>query len=200
VESNANQTAELSEEVVRAAEGGVDAINQTIEVINLIKTFSADAVAVISRLGERIHEIGKILSVIDDVSEQTNLLALNAAIIAAQAGEHGKGFAVVADEIKDLAERSASSTKEIADIIKAVQRESRNAVEAVQRSSSAVDDGVRVSHQAEDSLKRISESARRSTGMVREIARAAVEQTRGSKQVTDAINVVATTVQQVASA
>ena len=120
VENNANETAQLSEEVVWAAEGGVDAINQTIEVINLIKTYSADGVTVISRLGERISEIGKILSVIDDVSEQTNLLALNAAIIAAQAGEHGKGFAVVADVIKDLAERSATSTKEIADIIKAV--------------------------------------------------------------------------------
>ena len=36
--------------------------------------------------------------------------------------------------------------------------------------------------------------------MVREIARATVEQTKGSKQVTDAINVVATTVQQVATA
>ncbi|MCH9683890.1 MAG: chemotaxis protein, partial [Deltaproteobacteria bacterium] len=169
VENNANETAQLSEEVVWAAEGGVDAINQTIEVINMIKNSAADAVSVISRLGGRIDEIGTILSVIDDVSEQTNLLALNAAIIAAQAGEHGKGFAVVADEIKDLAERSATSTKEIAEIIKAVQRESRNAVQAVQRSSKSVDDGVRVSHQAEDALKRISDAARRSTQMVREI-------------------------------
>jgi methyl-accepting chemotaxis protein len=200
VENNANETAQLSEEVVWAAEGGVDAINQTMEVINLIKQSAADAVAVISRLGGRIDQIGKILSVIDDVSEQTNLLALNAAIIAAQAGEHGKGFAVVADEIKDLAERSATSTKEIAEIIKSVQRESKNAVQAVQRSSKSVDDGVRVSHQAEDALKRISDAARRSTQMVREIARATVEQTKGSKQVTDAINVVATTVQQVATA
>ena len=142
VENNANETAQLSEEVVWAAEGGVDAINQTIEVINLIKNYSADAVEVIKRLGARIRQIGKILSVIDDVAEQTNLLALNAAIIAAQAGEHGKGFAVVADEIKDLAERSGTSTKEIADIIKAVQRESANAVDAVERSSKSVDDGV----------------------------------------------------------
>lgn len=200
VENNANETAQLSEEVVWAAEGGVDAINQTIEVINMIKLSSADAVSVIASLGGRIEEIGKILSVIDDVSEQTNLLALNAAIIAAQAGEHGKGFAVVADEIKDLAERSATSTKEIAEIIKSVQRESRNAVLVVQRSSKSVDDGVRVSHQAEDALKRISDAARRATQMVREIARATVEQTKGSKQVTDAINVVATTVQQVATA
>src|SRR5690606_10210487 len=118
VENNANETAQLSEEVVWAAEGGVDAINQTIQVITLIKKSAQDAVSVIARLGERIGEIGKILSVIDDVSEQTNLLALNAAIIAAQAGEHGKGFAVVADEIKDLAARSGQSTKEIADIIK----------------------------------------------------------------------------------
>src|SRR5215468_10105950 len=152
VETNANETSRLSEEVTRAAGLGVEAINQTIAGINRIKDSSEEAVRVIAALNAKIGEIGKILEVIDDVAEQTNLLALNAAIIAAQAGEHGKGFAVVADEIKDPAERSASSTKEIADLIKSVQRESQNAISAVERGARSVEEGVQVSKQAKDAL------------------------------------------------
>ena len=200
VQSNANETAKLSEEVTRAADLGVDAINQTIQGIQRIKTSTTDATKVMDALGTKIGEIDKILQVIDDVAEQTNLLALNAAIIAAQAGEHGKGFAVVADEIKDLAERSTASTKEIADLIKAVQVQTKAATAAVEGGSVSVDEGVRVSNQAEDALRRIRESAEKSRLMVRDIARATVEQTRGSKQVTDAINRIAETVQSVASA
>src|SRR5207247_2827766 len=123
-----------------------DAINQTIEGINKIKAASEEAVRVIANLGVKIGEIGKILTVIDDVAEQTNLLALNAAIIAAQAGDHGKGFAVVADEIKDLAERASASTKDIGELIKSVQAESRNAIDAVERGAKSVDEGGKVSH------------------------------------------------------
>jgi methyl-accepting chemotaxis protein len=155
---------------------------------------------VISNLGSRIDAIGQILNVIDEVAEQTNLLALNAAIIAAQAGEHGKGFAVVAEQIKDLAERSGASTKEIADLIKTIQSESRNAIQAVERGAQNVDRGVQVSNEAERALKKILESSEKSTDMVRAIARATVEQAKGSKQVTDSIGRIAETVQQIAAA
>ena len=200
VQSNANETARLSEEVASDAEIGADSIIKIIDEINRIKSSSLEAVSTISSLGDRIEAIGDILNVIDDVAEQTNLLALNAAIIAAQAGEHGKGFAVVADEIKDLAERAGASTKEIADLIKTIQEETKNAIHAVERGASTVDRGVTVSAEAEHALKKILESSKQSTAMVRGIARATVEQAAGSKQVTDAIGRIAETVQQIAAA
>jgi methyl-accepting chemotaxis protein len=200
VETNANETSKLSETVTSDAEIGVNAIKQTIQGIDRIKESSRVAADVIGNLGQKINEIGNILSVIDDVAEQTNLLALNAAIIAAQAGEHGRGFAVVADEIKALAERTGASTKEIAELIKSIQSESRNAISVMSRGVEDVEDGVRLGHNAEDALRNIVDSAKRSTLMIQNIAQATVEQARGSKQVTNAISRIAETVQQIALA
>jgi methyl-accepting chemotaxis protein len=200
VETNANETAKLSEQAQRDAEMGAEALSRTLAGIHKIKDSSKEAASVIEALGRKIGTVGNILNVIDDVAEQTNLLALNAAILAAQSGEHGKGFAVVADEIKDLAERTGASTKEISELIRSVQDESKNAVTAMERGVKNVEEGVRLGQEAESALKKIQESSQKSTQMVKAIARATVEQARGSKQVTMAINRIAETVQQIALA
>lgn len=200
VETNANETARLSEQVSQDAATGVEALQNTLTGIAKIKESSQVASGVIESLGKRTSEIGNILNVIDDVAEQTNLLALNAAIIAAQAGEHGKGFAVVAEEIKDLAERTGDSTKEIAELIGAVQEESRNAVVAMNQGVRNVEAGVQLGREAEDALRKIFESANKSTLMVKAIARATVEQARGSRAVTGSIQRIAETVQQISKA
>jgi len=200
VGSNANETAKLSEQAQRDAEQGAQAISRTLAGIDKIKDSSREAAAVIQSLGMKIDVVGNILNVIDDVAEQTNLLALNAAILAAQSGEHGKGFAVVADEIKELAERTGASTKEISELIRAVQDESQNAVAAMQRGVKNVEEGVRLGQDAETALKKIQASSQKSTQMVKAIASATVEQARGSKQLTAAIGKIAQTVQQIAAA
>ncbi len=200
VEMNANETAKLSEQATRDAELGTEALGRTLAGIDKIKASSREAAAVIEALGRKIGTVGSILGVIDEVAEQTNLLALNAAILAAQSGEHGKGFAVVADEIKDLAERTGASTKEIGELIRSVQDESKNAVQAMERGVKAVEEGVRLGQEAEGALRKIQDSSRQSTQMVKAIARATVEQSRGSKQVTMATTRIAETVQQIAAA
>jgi methyl-accepting chemotaxis protein len=200
VETNANETARLSEQAQRDAEMGAEALVRTLGGIDKIKESSKEAAQVIEALGKKIGAIGNILDVIDDVAEQTNLLALNAAILAAQSGEHGKGFAVVADEIKDLAERTGSSTKEIGGLIRAVQEQSKAAVAAMDRGVRNVEEGVRLGQETETALKKIEQSSHQSTQMVRAIARATIEQARGSKQVTASINRIAETVQQIATA
>ncbi|HTN53176.1 MAG TPA: methyl-accepting chemotaxis protein [Anaeromyxobacter sp.] len=200
VETNANETAKLSEQAQRDAESGAEALSRTLAGIDKIKESSKEAAQVIEALGKKIAAIGNILNVIDDVAEQTNLLALNAAILAAQSGEHGKGFAVVADEIKDLAERTGASTKEISELIRGVQESSKLAVTAMDRGVRNVEEGVRLGQETETALKKIQESSQKSTHMVKAIARATIEQARGSKQVTMAINRIAETVQQIATA
>jgi methyl-accepting chemotaxis protein len=197
VETNANETARLSEQVSAEAASGVQSLQKTLAGIDRIRESSELAARVIEGLGRRVGEVVAILDVIDEVAEQTNLLALNAAIIAAQAGEQGKGFAVVADEIKELAERTGVSTREISELIARVQDESRNAVEAVEQGVRHVQEGVELGREAETALKRISASANRSTLMVKAIARATVEQARGSRGVTSAVQRIADTVQSV---
>ncbi|MCP3101192.1 methyl-accepting chemotaxis protein [Myxococcus sp. K15C18031901] len=200
VEANAKETARLSEQVFDDAQTGVEALRKTLTGIDRIKETSRAAADVIDSLGRRISEIGNILNVIDDVAEQTNLLALNAAIIAAQAGDHGKGFAVVAEEIKDLAERTGASTKEIAELIRSIQDESRNAVVVMNQGARNVDEGVQLGREAEGALRKINDSTQKSTQMVKAIARATVEQARGSKQVTASIHRISETVQQISKA
>jgi len=200
VEKSAMDTAAISEEVRRDAETGKEAVVATIAGIREIKRSSGITYEVINTLSERAADIGTILSVIDEVAEQTNLLALNAAISAAQAGERGKGFAVVADEIKELAERTSSSTREIAQVIKGVQDETRRAVDAISQAEKSIAGGELLSQRSGEALNKIVTGVNRATEQIDGIARATEEQARGSQMIRDAIEKVLEMVGQIAMA
>jgi methyl-accepting chemotaxis protein len=200
VEKNTLDTARLSEEAMKDAEEGVASVEKTIEGINKIYEISVESAKVISSLGDKAQEIGNILNVIDDVAEETNLLALNAAIIAAQAGEHGRGFAVVADEIKDLAERTAASTKEIAQLIRTVQEESQRSVKTVNLGMKTVEEGVLLAQRAGETLKKIYQSSQTTKMMSNEIAKATSEQVKGNRMITDSIEKMVTMIEEISKA
>ena len=200
VQSNALETADISRQVMKDAHEGKSSVDATIAGMNEIRRSSGITAEVIGNLTQRAGDIGVILSVIDDVAEQTNLLALNAAIIAAQAGEHGKGFAVVADEIKELAERTSSSTREITTLIKGVQEETRRAVSAITQVEQSITTGEQLSESSGKALVKIVEGVRKANSQVAEIARAAVEQAKGSLMIREAMEKVSEMVEQIARA
>jgi methyl-accepting chemotaxis protein len=200
IEENAEKTNSLSEEAAQDAQQGKEAVAATIEGIMAVRETVEKAGRVIQDLGNQSSEIGKILTVIDEIADQTSLLALNAAIIAAQAGEHGRGFAVVADEIRELAERTAVSTRDISAIIGRLQTGTRDAVTAMAAGTERVHKEVERSKLAGNALEKIRVSTSKSSEQVRSIVRATKEQARGSKQITNSINQVASMLGQIASA
>jgi methyl-accepting chemotaxis protein len=199
VESRTADSNQLSHRVAANADEGMKAVQSTIEGMNRIRSSVVEAGEAIAQLGRRSQDIGGILNVIDEVAEQTNLLALNAAIIAAQAGEHGKGFAVVADEIRGLAERTASSTREIGSLIESFRQEAGRARQCMEDGSRQVQDGSALAESAGAALTKILDSSRESSRMAGEIAQTTQEQVQGTQIVVEAVGRVREMVTQLSA-
>ncbi|CED56682.1 methyl-accepting chemotaxis protein [Aliivibrio wodanis] len=122
--SSAHSVAETALDTANTTEATNGKANQAITIVEsasqnisqMIEDFEIANKHIID-LCKEAENIGQVTTVIGDIAAQTNLLALNAAIEAARAGEQGRGFAVVADEVRALAARTASSTKEINDML-----------------------------------------------------------------------------------
>ncbi|MFM2407325.1 MAG: hypothetical protein RL358_67 [Pseudomonadota bacterium] len=141
----------------------------------------------ISDLGGAIQKIGTISNAIKDIAEQTNLLALNAAIEAARAGEQGRGFAVVADEVRKLAERTATSTKDIANTIAEINTISASAVKSMEEAVSEVDGGIALIRKNGEGLKDIMAATMNVSQRVEHIAAASKQQSIASGGVANSL-------------
>ncbi len=177
---------DISQKSREEVQAGIATMQKTTEGLNRINSSIESSAEIIDVLGTRADDIGKIIEVIDDLAEQTNLLALNAAIEAARAGEHGLGFAVVAEEVRKLAEKSASSTKEISELIASIQKEARRAVENMDKSTTIVNEGLSLGGDLNGALKKISNVVTEVFKFAQEIGAATNEQSHGSSQIAKA--------------
>jgi methyl-accepting chemotaxis protein len=196
VSASAESQAKNAAASVQTSQSSARIVEETVKGMERIKTKVDFSSQKVQEMGQRSSQIGTIVETIDDIASQTNLLALNAAIEAARAGEHGKGFAVVADEVRKLAEKSATATKEIANLVKGIQKTVGEAVKAMSESAGEVEHGVELAGQSRQALEQLLLSAETSQKSGEQIAAAALKMTAQANELVSAMDTVSTIVEQ----
>ncbi len=191
VADRAGETNQLAVRSGQVATEGAEVIGHTVEDINGIAQVVRSAAEHIDLLDQDSAKVNTVVAVIREVADQTNLLALNAAIEAARAGEAGRGFAVVADEVRKLAERTASSTQEIASTIGSMQTSAKSAAEGMRAAVDQVESGVARTAQASDSIREISQVSQDTEARVGEISEAIREQSVASTSIAQQVERIA---------
>lgn len=190
VANKANEVKEQTDHTAKQADEGRHSMELINNQIQTMHQTTLQAVEKVHKFAETSKQIRSILDLITGIAEQTNLLALNAAIEAARAGEHGRGFAVVSDEIRKLAEQSASSAKQIGDLINNIVNDIDDIVGLMQVSVEEADKGLKITEQASKSFQIILDG-------VQEIDVKVDSMVEATEQVSEAVqNITAATEQQ----
>lgn len=179
--SSLEETAASIEEMVSSikisAEKSVAGKNMMSESI----VFIENAANIISKTASNVEEvynssekIKDITKIIEDIAFQTNILALNASVEAARAGEQGKGFAVVASEVRNLAQTTQASVKDITDLVDNTTQKVAVATETAKESQKIFI----------DLQKKVSETSE----LMETITSNALEQESGTNQISIEVN------------
>lgn len=190
VADSAREAEEVARSAAAVATKGGESVQLTVAGILKIRETVAETSREVKRLAESSQEISKIVAIISSIASRTNLLALNASIEAARAGEAGRGFAIVADEVRQLADRSAKSLKEIEQIVMQIQSQTNSVMMAMEEGNQQVIEGTRLAEQAKRSLDDIIQVTNRIDVLVRSITADTVEQNETARAVAQVMQAV----------
>lgn len=165
---NAKRASQVAKEATDLTHQGAVMVGQVIDTINEISS--------------RSKKVAEIIGLIESIAFQTNILALNAAVEAARAGEQGRGFTVVASEVRMLAQRTATSAKEIGSLINDTVKK--------------IDQGSTLVKQSGTAMEKIVQSIGQVSDLMREVVEASQEQSVGIGQVNQAVVQLDSVVQQ----
>lgn len=186
------ETAASMEQISATTKNNTDKAHQASAMVNDSAELALHGERLMSDMVQKIHTISRdaenvneISNVIDSIAFQTNILALNAAVEAARAGESGRGFAVVATEVRNLAQRSAASAKEISALI--------------QQATTSIHEGVELAENSGAMMGKISEAVRNINVLMEDISGASEEQSSGIEQIRVAVTQMEQVTQQNAS-
>lgn len=164
VQATARRSKEV-DDLTRRVRGEAEAGAQAMDV----------AVHAMGEIQDGSKRMGEIIGVIDGIAFQTNILALNAAVEAARAGESGRGFAVVASEVRTLAQRSATSAREIRALIARSSEQVGVGVTRIETVTGNLRTVVKGIHEVAEGLGGITAASNEQSTTLSEIAQAVKE-------------------------
>ncbi len=207
---NAKNSSEQANNSFEIATEGKRTVEQMRQSMDDIRQSNHDIVLQIENSNKEIEGIIRVIQdisektkVINDIVFQTKLLSFNASVEAARAGDMGKGFAVVAEEVGNLAAMSGNSSKEINELLEksissvsGIIAETKKRVESlVHEGKAKVDHGTKVAERCEEILDQIVHNVSSVKHLMGDVTVAAEEQSKGVKNISDAMNMLDITTQ-----
>ncbi|WP_128824120.1 methyl-accepting chemotaxis protein [Brachyspira hampsonii] len=185
LEETASSMEEMASTIKSSAQNSVDGNKVMIDSKNAVKeggVVIGDTTKMIEDVYAASAKIKDITKVIEDIAFQTNILALNAAVEAARAGDQGRGFAVVASEVRNLAQNSQTSAKDITVLIEDIYEKINKSAEMARHS--------------QDIFNNIEVKIEETSHIMNDISQTAVEQEAGVDQVNTAVTKMDSITQQ----
>lgn len=182
-----NDTANQASTAYQLAKDGNKVADITRTSIEKLRNTVFNISQSVIEVSEQTKNIASAAQIIEQIAEQTNLLALNAAIEAARAGEQGRGFAVVADEVRNLAQRTQSSTKDIYAIVRSLSERAATAVTVANTGSEDAEYGLARVLESGQMLNGIAHAVGNIADMSAQMAAAVEEQTHVAEDINQQI-------------
>ena len=177
-----NQMASAIKESAENVATSTTMVSEAKEHLNKAGKIVEESVSKMDDVYESSNKIMDITKLIENIAFQTNILALNASVEAARAGEQGRGFAVVASEVRNLAQTTQESVKNITSLI-------TDSNEKIHLAAGSV-------RESKEIFAEISEKMDSASTLMDKINIAAQEQEKGIEQINIAINNMDSSVQK----